>query len=186
MQVPCSSFARGPLGCGVIRTDARPTFFASLRSPPSSYSPVLPAFPPLPPPPPPLLQPRANPENQVSSGHGDTSSSSPRAKSKANRLGGTGGDVMLSSKSLSVTPSYPGGTAGSSIYCVCHSSDEGFMVECSDGTGGCGGWFHPECCNLELSEEQRRKSERRGVFHEPPRYSVFCLVCLLVSCAIWV
>ncbi|CAM9997619.1 unnamed protein product, partial [Hapterophycus canaliculatus] len=45
------------------------------------------------------------------------------------------------------------------IYCVCHSSDEGFMVECSDGTGGCGGWFHPECCNLELSPEQRQKSE---------------------------
>lgn len=35
------------------------------------------------------------------------------------------------------------------------------MVECSDGTGGCGGWFHPECCNLELSAEQRQKSESR-------------------------
>ena len=53
----------------------------------------------------------------------------------------------------------PGGVPGSSIYCVCHSSDEGFMVECSDGTGGCGGWFHPECCNLQLSPEQMEKSE---------------------------
>lgn len=56
--------------------------------------------------------------------------------------------------------SVPGGIPGSSIYCVCHSSDEGFMVECSDGTGGCGGWFHPECCNLELTPEQRQKSEQ--------------------------
>lgn len=53
-----------------------------------------------------------------------------------------------------------GGEAGKgSLYCVCHDTDEGFMVECSDGTGGCGGWFHPECCNLDLSEEQRKKSE---------------------------
>ncbi|CAN0453009.1 unnamed protein product, partial [Laminaria digitata] len=65
-------------------------------------------------------------------------------------------------KAISTSPivgPVPGGISGSSIYCVCHSSDEGFMVECSDGTGGCGGWFHPECCNLELSAEQRQKSE---------------------------
>lgn len=79
-----------------------------------------------------------------------------------------------------------GGVAGSSIYCVCHSSDEGFMVECSDGTGGCGGWFHPECCNLELSPEQRQKSEcflSLSLARRLVRLVLFCLVlstCLLV------
>eukprot|EP00903_Cladosiphon_okamuranus_P007802 g7551.t1 len=67
----------------------------------------------------------------------------------------------------------PGGVAGSSIYCVCHSSDEGFMVECSDGTGGCGGWFHPECCNLELSPEQRQKNALK-------KYKFVCSLCVKV------
>lgn len=39
------------------------------------------------------------------------------------------------------------------------------MVECSDGTGGCGGWFHPGCCNLELSPEQRQASEYLSVVY---------------------
>lgn len=83
---------------------------------------------------------------------------SPAARGKAATPGGKG------RKAAAVSPSVgpvPGGISGSSIYCVCHSSDEGFMVECSDGTGGCGGWFHPQCCNLELTPEQMQKSECR-------------------------
>ncbi|CAM9834851.1 unnamed protein product, partial [Scytosiphon promiscuus] len=85
--------------------------------------------------------------------------------SKGSKGGGSG-----NSGSPSVGP-VPGGVSGSSIYCVCHSSDEGFMVECSDGTGGCGGWFHPECCNLELSPEQRQKNALK-------KFKFVCSLCV--------
>jgi superfamily II DNA or RNA helicase len=41
---------------------------------------------------------------------------------------------------------------GETLYCVCRSHDEGFMIECSDGTSGCNGWFHPGCCGLDVSQ----------------------------------
>lgn len=113
--------------------------------------------------------------SKASTGRSGGGGSSPARRKAASPTPGSAGTATTPSKDSSngggggsppVAP-VPGGVSGSSIYCVCHSSDEGFMVECSDGTGGCGGWFHPECCNLELSPEQRQKSER-----EPERVFV--------------
>ncbi|CAM9583900.1 unnamed protein product, partial [Sphacelaria rigidula] len=88
---------------------------------------------------------------------------SSKAKPKAGKSKGTPGSggagagpasAGKSPRSKGKGGAAAGAGAGASQYCVCHSSNEGFMVECSDGTGGCGGWFHPECCNLILTEEQ--------------------------------
>lgn len=148
------------------------------------------AFPASPPPSPRAALKKKKPKTADGGKPVPTAAASPKARAKSPAARGAG-TAKPPSKSLSaaaaalgapaapgdravglVVGPVPGGVSGSSDYCVCHSSDEGFMVECSDGTGGCGGWFHPECCNLELTPEQRQKSE----------WCVFllCVVCVCV------
>jgi hypothetical protein len=56
------------------------------------------------------------------------------------------------------------------VYCLCDNvGGSGFMIECSDGTGGCNGWFHPQCCGLELTQE---------VIDKITEYSFTCSLCI--------
>lgn len=145
---------------------------SSISVPPPAYKkerPCLRLLAPLPPRRPPALFPAPATLNKQpgvpkgaaagGGGSGGSVSSPARRKPVSAKSGGRNANANVNNKGDPSVGPVPGGVSGSSIYCVCHSSDEGFMVECSDGTGGCGGWFHPECCNLELSPEQRQKSE---------------------------
>lgn len=60
--------------------------------------------------------------------------------------------------------------ADTTVYCLCDNiGGSGFMIECSDGSGGCNGWFHPQCCGLELTKE---------VIDKITEYSFTCSLCI--------
>lgn len=41
------------------------------------------------------------------------------------------------------------------LYCICQLKDDnGLMIECIRGVGGCNGWVHPKCCGLILTNEE--------------------------------
>ncbi|CAN0150637.1 unnamed protein product [Ascophyllum nodosum] len=119
---------------------------------------------------------KSSPSSKAKDGDNSVAASSrPRVKPSPGKTSSTKkATVALAAAGFSaMVGPVPGGVPGSSIYCVCHSSDEGFMVECSDGTGGCGGWFHPECCNLQLSPEQMEKSAMK-------KFKFVCSLCVKV------
>lgn len=54
---------------------------------------------------------------------------------------------------------------GEERYCRCNRPDNGeeLMIECSDGRGGCNGWIHPDCFDMDEGALHKAVNARRFV-----------------------